>query len=126
MAFEIGEKIRKVRELKGFSQEYMAQRLDISQKVYSNIENDKRKLDKDVFEQIADVLDIDPAALLSFDEKVLFHNCSKPGWYMMSNIYGLADKERELYEKRVDELKETINHLKEEVSFLKSMIGKNS
>jgi len=122
MEFELGQKIRKIRELKGFSQEYMAERLDISQKVYSNIENDKRKLDKEILEKIAGVLEIHPNDLLSFDDRMLFYSCDKPAWYMKSVIHGLPDKERKLYEERIDELKEVIKDLKETNSFLKSLL----
>ena len=122
MEFEFGQKIRKVRELKGFSQEYMADRLSISQKVYSNIENDKRRLDKEMLQNIAKVLEVDPNDLLAFDDRILFNNCEKPAWYMKSIVYGLADKEREQYEARIAELKTVIDDLKETNDFLKSLL----
>ena len=40
----IGEKIRKIRTLKGLSQDYMAEKLKISQPAYSDIENNKTKV----------------------------------------------------------------------------------
>jgi transcriptional regulator with XRE-family HTH domain len=41
---KLGEKLRKVRLQKNYTQETTADFLDISQKTYSNIENDKSKL----------------------------------------------------------------------------------
>lgn len=38
MPMDIGTKIRKLRELRNYNQEYMSQKLDISQKAYSDIE----------------------------------------------------------------------------------------
>jgi transcriptional regulator with XRE-family HTH domain len=38
---KIGNRLRKLRIAKGYSQEYMADVLQISQKTYSNMENDK-------------------------------------------------------------------------------------
>ena len=49
----LGEKLKQARLTKNFSQEYMAEVLQISQKTYSNFENNKTKPD---FSQIEDVL----------------------------------------------------------------------
>jgi len=122
MEFEFGQKIRKVRELKGYSQEYMAERLSISQKVYSNIENDKRRVDKDLLEDIAKVLEVNPNDLLAFDEKILFYGCTQSDWKMKCNFYGLADKERTLYDQRIEELKTVISDQKETITLLKSLL----
>ena len=73
MGFQIGENIRKVHELRNYTQEYMAQQLGISQKTYSKIEHDRTKLDKEQLNSIARILDIDPVKLLTFDEKVLLN-----------------------------------------------------
>ena len=47
MKANIGDKIRKARELKGFSQDFMAGKLEMSQWAYSKIENNDIKLDWD-------------------------------------------------------------------------------
>lgn len=41
----LGEKLKQARLTKNFSQEYMAEVLQISQKTYSNFENNKTKPD---------------------------------------------------------------------------------
>lgn len=41
----LGNKIRKIRTLKGYSQEYISDKLKISQSAYSDIETNKSKLD---------------------------------------------------------------------------------
>ena len=64
--FEIGHNIKKLREFRGYSQEYMAKKLDVSQKTYSNIESDKSKIDKNQIKHIAEILEIDPVATLFF------------------------------------------------------------
>lgn len=126
----IGENIRKVRELKGFSQDYMASQLSISQKAYSNIENGKRKIDKDLVEQLAGILDVAPLSLVTFDEKILFSNCNQPGLFTTQHMHWMADKERDSYEKRLEEqqslYEKRITELKEEITFLRSLIKKDS
>lgn len=38
MKGQFGDKIRKVREIRGFSQEFMSEKLNLSQRAYSKIE----------------------------------------------------------------------------------------
>lgn len=122
---KIGENIRKIRELKGFSQDYMASQLNISQRAYSNIESGNRKMDKELLEQVASTLDIDPLRLITFDEKILFKDCHQSGWFL-NTINGLGDKERESYEAHITTLKEENQKLWSEIEFLRSLIKKES
>lgn len=54
------EKMRARRKELGFSQEYVAMKLDISQKAYSDIESGKTKLRSEVLNEIAKILEISP------------------------------------------------------------------
>ena len=53
-----GEKIRMIRELRDFSQEYDADQLGIKQNSYSKIENNQSKLTVDMLQKLAKVLDV--------------------------------------------------------------------
>lgn len=125
--FEIGKNIKKLREFRGYSQQYMADQLDITQKTYSNIEADDGKVNKGQIEHIAQILEVDPAYLLTYDDKIVFNNtdCND-----MFNTYHNApsSKERELYETRIEEQKmlyeQMMAKLKEENEFLKSLVRK--
>jgi transcriptional regulator with XRE-family HTH domain len=55
----IGKKIRSLRLEKGYSQEYLADVLAVSQKTYSNIENDKSSIKIDALIKIAEEFKID-------------------------------------------------------------------
>lgn len=57
--------LRKVRREKNFSQEYMAEKLDITQKAYSDIENGKTVLKNDIILKLANILDLNPDDLCS-------------------------------------------------------------
>ena len=126
--FEIGGNIKKLREFSGYSQEFMANELDISQKTYSNIENDTGKVSKEQIENIAGILEIDPILLLSFDDKVIFQNenCNQAGMFKVNTYNESSGIERELFEKRIEEQKELfekrVAELKEEITFLRSLI----
>ena len=119
----LGEKIRKIRTLKGYSQEYISDKLKISQSAYSDIETNKSKLDIDRNKQIADILEIDFSDLISFNEGQIFHNSfnenSKGFFYSEKMVFESFENERQSY-------KDTINHLKEEIAFLRSEIQKKN
>ena len=74
-----GQKIRKIRDLKGFSQEYMALRLNMSQTNYSKIESDEVKLIVDRLMEIGDIFGMDPLDILSFDKELIFNNHDQKG-----------------------------------------------
>ena len=57
------DKIRSTRKNLGYSQEYMADRLGLSQKAYSDIESGKTKLKSEVLFQLAKILETSPDLL---------------------------------------------------------------
>lgn len=69
----IGDKIRKVRELKGLRQEEVAERLHITQAAYSKIERGETKVDLERLQQIAELFQVDLVSLLSFDDSNIFN-----------------------------------------------------
>lgn len=124
MDFKIGENIRKIRELRGYSQDYMASRLSISQRSYSNIESDKSKLDKDTLNEISNVLEIDPVTLLTFDEKIIFTNSPQSGYFNNSTVNDISHEQLKLLESTIDMLKQQMEFLHKEIEFLRNIINK--
>lgn len=70
----IGEKIRKIRNLRGYSQEYMGARLKMSQNNYSRIELDQINITLSTLSEIAGVLDIGIQEIMAFNETNLFRS----------------------------------------------------
>jgi transcriptional regulator with XRE-family HTH domain len=70
----IGKKIKQLRELKNFSQEYMASNLKMSVPGYGRIERNEVDVSIERANQIANVLGISLTELISFDEKYIFNN----------------------------------------------------
>jgi len=58
----IGFKIKRIREIKGIKQDFIADRLGISQQAYSKIEQSEN-LDEHRLKQIAGILEIIPEAI---------------------------------------------------------------
>ena len=69
----IGEKIKKVRELRNYSQEYMASQLDMTQGGYSNLEHNGDPTYSRL-EKIATIFNLSVIDLISFDEQKAFSN----------------------------------------------------
>ncbi len=65
------DNIRKIRISRGYSQEYIASRLDMKQGGYSLIEKGERKLTIDKLLQIAILLDVPLEQIISYPEKKL-------------------------------------------------------
>lgn len=61
----IAFKIRKVREYKNYSQEYLASKIGISQNAYSKIELGYSKITLDRLFHIANLLDVDTQELMT-------------------------------------------------------------
>ncbi|MBX3101666.1 MAG: helix-turn-helix transcriptional regulator [Bacteroidetes bacterium] len=99
----IGNKIRMVRELRGYSQEYMADRMGISQTSYSRLESEATDLTLSRLDQVANVLEINPMDLLAMEEKFIFQNNTNcgiaaynHGSFTMNDIKSLEDKIKQL------------------------------
>lgn len=80
------DKIRAIRTQQKISQEQMAERLELTTQAYSKIESGKTKLNLDRIQQIAHILNIDIAELIS-DEKEVFLLVNENGVNNGKTIY---------------------------------------
>ncbi len=74
---EIGDKIRNIRIIKGFSQENMAEMLKMSLVAYGDIERNKKEPKKNRLDQIASILGVSTSDILAFGDRVsnFFDQC---------------------------------------------------
>lgn len=117
-AMTLGEKIKKARLGKNFTQEYLAEVLHVSQKTYSNFENDKTKPDFHQVEDIAKTLEISVLDFLSGDSITVNQNNNEIAVAQNYAPITLSEKLIEQYEQRLND-KDT------EIEFLKQLLGKN-
>ncbi len=116
----IGEKIRYFRDKKGYSQEYMAQKLDISTKTYNSLETEKTKVSLEKVQKIAKLLEIDWLELLSYGEKITQINTGDvEGDNNQINVY---DTNKDLTQEN-EKLRQTISHQAEKIAWLESKIA---
>jgi transcriptional regulator with XRE-family HTH domain len=112
MKKEIGHKIRQIRELKGFSQEYIASKLGVSQRAFSKIETNETKVDWQKITKIAEILEVEPLDIVSFDDNLVFNNCNQSGKFEQF-INQLPEKLIEQYDMRIKTLEEEVIFLRE-------------
>lgn len=72
MTAGVKENIKNIRELKNYTQEYMADRMDISQAAYSKIEKGKTEITLLKLEEIATVFEITIEDILRFKNDLCF------------------------------------------------------
>jgi transcriptional regulator with XRE-family HTH domain len=112
----IGQKIRKLRELKNLTQTHMAQELGVTQSAYSKIELGESEVTYSRLERISGVLGMKPEEVISFNDQLVFNISNNPyGGNVFSHIdqNGITENERKLYKDQVDSLKDEVAHLKE-------------
>src|SRR5690554_774112 len=68
------QKIKNIRELKDFTQEYMAEQLGITQAAYSKIETGQTKLTPNKILDIAEIFDMDASDLMAYDMQKYFNS----------------------------------------------------
>lgn len=109
-------KIKQIRELKNFTQEYMAQKLGLSTRAYSKIETGETQLTINRLNEISAILEVQPMEVLGFDDKKIFN------FYNSSDINNV--KNINMPEKLIQQYEETIQSLKEQIQLLKLLQGK--
>ncbi|HVY75455.1 MAG TPA: helix-turn-helix transcriptional regulator [Puia sp.] len=85
----IGEKIRQRRMIKGYSQEYMAFQLEISQNAYSKIEREETEMTVNRLYEIAEVLGVSVYEFLpdSSHGTILSFEKIKKYWHKFTGLF---------------------------------------
>lgn len=114
-SLHIGQKIKKLRELKNLTQMHMAQQLGVTQSAYSKIELGESEVTYKRLERISEVLEMKPEEVISFNESMVFNVMNNQNG---GNVFGdinnsISDTERKLYQDQIDLLKAEVAHLKE-------------
>lgn len=104
-----------MRELKNYTQEYMATNLQISQNTYSRIENENVKISTDRLKEIANILEVPSEYLISEDRPLLTFNTSNN---TIEKIYGqvetINEEKKETWHQIFKQMENQIKHLQSE------------
>ena len=112
----VNEKIRKIREAKDWSQEQMAEKLDMSLNGYAKIERGESKIYLDKLEQIAQVFDIDVIELMQSDGKNICFQIESP----LGSVYQGGGETQMLIE--IERLKLALSHANEKENLLNRLL----
>jgi transcriptional regulator with XRE-family HTH domain len=112
--------IRLIRESNGYSQEYVASKLDLTQQAYSNIEKNPENASIKRLRELSKIFSVPVTSLIGETENYVQQNFQQQGGQAATVIHvqGLPDQERELYERMIFELKN-------EIEWLKTLIPQN-
>jgi transcriptional regulator with XRE-family HTH domain len=118
MSSKIQYRLRVTRNNKGFSQEYMADCLGISQRQYSRLENGESEMTLPFLEKICKELGINPEDIFADEIKQDNHNQS--GGFANS-AYLIVN---EFSEKLIEQYENRIKDKDSEIVFLRSLLDK--
>lgn len=111
---EIGTKIRKVRELKGLSQENVAEELGMSITGYGKIERNEVSVNVDRLMEISKVFGVEIEQIIGFDDNIAFNNFNNQIEWQVAH-YSMPVEMKKLYDDKVSLLEDKIKYLMDEV-----------
>ena len=118
----IGINIRRIREQKGLSQDYVAQSLDISQASYARMENEDTKITVDRLYKLAEIFEIEVTEFFTGTKMTI----QTPNNY--DNAYGFIEnltiENKETTERLIVSYEERLKEKDEQIAFLKNLLKK--
>jgi transcriptional regulator with XRE-family HTH domain len=122
---KIGDKIKRIRDIKGLKQEDIAALLKITPQAYSKVERNETKLDTDRLEEIAKIFNMTVDEIQQFDDKNLFVNnlqeCKES--ITINNITNHYNSDQTIIDSLLQQHKEMTASLKDEIQFLRSQLN---
>ncbi len=106
-------KIRMLREGIGFSQEYVANKLNITQQAYSKLEKNPDTATLERLRKLSEVLGVKINSIIGDDDMYIQQNFHQQGGNASTVMYitGLADRERESFHQQISNLQKQIEVL---------------
>jgi transcriptional regulator with XRE-family HTH domain len=111
----IGKNIKKFRELRNYTQAYMAESLGLSVSGYGKIERDETDVSITRLEEIARILDVNSGAIMNFDDKYILNLSNN------HNANGIVNNQQIINNK---ELSLLVNNLIEDSKSMREFIQK--
>lgn len=122
------ESIKEIRKKKGYSHEYMAHMLDLSQVAYTKLESNQTKLTVERLYKIAEILEVEIGELLDIQPSNQFNQTNKDsstGYLQQIENFHQENKEQNekiiaLYEQRIEDKETVITELKNIIELLRA------
>ncbi|WP_269237025.1 helix-turn-helix transcriptional regulator [Flavobacterium flavigenum] len=126
MPTTIKDKIKNIRELKNYTQEYMAEKLGVTQAGYSKIEKGKTSLSYEKLVEIGKILDVSVEDIISFDYDRYFNSFNRITGNNNGSILINTENTstiKELYEDKIRLLEKLLNRTEIELGRYKEKYG---
>ncbi len=106
-------KIRMLREGIGLSQDYVAEKLNITQQAYSKMEKNPQNATLERLQQLSEVLGVKINSIIGDDDMYIQQNFHQQGGNASTVMYitGLADRERESLLQQISSLQKQVEVL---------------
>ena len=109
----LSDNLRMLRESIGYSQEYVAIQMEITQQAYSNIEKKPENCSLEKLKKIASILQVPLVTLLNEDDTLVFQSFHQSGGNAATQMrIAPSEKESAAYQRLIDELKDQNTLLK--------------
>ena len=114
----LGIKVKRMRELRNYSQEFVAEKIGVSQSNYARLEKNEIAIIDERLKLIADTLGTTPDAIKAFDDSIIFNITQGPnsaaGLNCEVHNYQISPEIKQLYEDKIKLLEEKIQLLQKE------------
>jgi transcriptional regulator with XRE-family HTH domain len=110
--------IRKKREEKGYSQDYMAESLGITVKTYARLENGQGRLLVKIIDDLSKILEVSPYELIKFEDYNYINGLDQTNGIVFPTYF--EDQHQTIIQLH----KERIKHLEAEVIYLRHILEK--
>ena len=119
----IGSKIKRIREMRGITQEEIAEDLNLTAQAYGRMERGETSISAERLGKIAEKLGVNTDEIMRYDEnKFIISGNSNNGEASESNLqFNLNIYERD---QTIEVLKDTITNQHEQIKFLQNQIEK--
>lgn len=117
---EIGEKIRLFRQLKGWSQEEMAEKMGMSVNGYANIERGETDIQLSRLEQLAGLFGIPVHNFIGFNERNIFNLADTQNDQSHWNIQSPVDQQ---LQHEIEKLRILVGQQQKEIALLREIIS---
>lgn len=124
---KFARKLKILREINNYTQEYVAGVLDISQNAYSLIEKGTTKVTLDRIEVLAELFNVTPSELITINDNFYAKVLSSEEKPAHSNLPpSLSSFEKRMYEQTINRLEVDIEKLYNLINQLASNMGKST
>ena len=119
----IGSKIKRIREMRGITQEEIAEDLNLTAQAYGRMERGETSISAERLGKIAEKLGVNTDEIMRYDEnKFIISGNSNNGEASESNLqFNLNIYERD---QTIEVLKDTITNQQEQIKFLQNQVEK--